>query len=230
MYFSPQNNGSTPFGSVATVIALALGLLATTTQGAIINYSGLTPLTPHFQSDGTTPIPADSSFTFELGAFEPGFVPTAGNTDDWLANWSPVTDAGGAPAAGSSTPFTTYTTVFGPTDGFADSVDLTHNNSPFQVGAQGYIWGYNHQGAADGDCQWILMTNSSDWLYPDTSAAITPTATWTVGNAAAAETVVGSISGSSMTLGRIEHPIPESSTFALLAMGFGMVTLRRRRA
>ena len=77
--------------------ALALGAITENSDAAsiTIGFSGGFPDTPQKLSSGSD-IPVDGSFTFELGAFAPGFTPTALNTDQWLSHWSVVTDGSGS--------------------------------------------------------------------------------------------------------------------------------------
>lgn len=85
----------------------------------------------------------DASFTFEVGAFSSGFVPTATNTGDWAANWVAL---GSAP----------YNTTF---SWFTGSALLNSNAPPFVAGGRAYMWGRN---AGD---EWILMANPA-WEWP----------------------------------------------------------------
>ena len=188
----------------------------------------------HFQSDGTTPIPADSGFYFELGSFAGGFIPTTANTDQWLANWSPVTDPGGTPLPEATTEFTSIPFFLGSFDGYVSQVTLEHNNAPFPANSQGYVWGYDNR-TEEGDAQWILLTNSTTWRYPDVSG-LGFSATWDVAGANPAETVAGTLTGGgstpiSMTLGNITIPpgVPEPSTAALSLTALALLSSRRRR-
>src|SRR6188768_3455574 len=40
----------------------------------------------NLESDGITPI--SDAFTIQLGAFDPGFIPSGANVDLWAANWN----------------------------------------------------------------------------------------------------------------------------------------------
>lgn len=210
-------------GVGAAVVMVAMKLHAAIT----INFSS-----PAFgvnqQSDGSL---LDSSFTFELGTFDNGFVPTAANTDNWLANWTPVVDSGGTPVPEATTPYGTITTIFGPTDGFGSSVDLDHNNSPFEINQQGYIWGYNSQTGAS---EWVLMTNTTPtdaWTYGDASG-LAFTETWTVGTSQAVLGDVNFDDGStfvSLRTAAVSAPVPEPATSLLAGGTLALLALRRRR-
>jgi hypothetical protein len=125
----------------------------------------------NLQSDGR---PLDRSFRFALGSFAAGFVPTAGNVDQWAAHWVPRGHA-----------------VYNPqTRSFAARTDYTTNPAPFLPANQAYIWGCN---GSISQGEWILATHPT-WTWPagDASPAA-PVLTWTIADAHA---VVGSINGS----------------------------------
>ena len=67
----------------------------------------------------------DTSVTFEIGTFAPGFVPRLSNRAQWASQWT-VLDR------------TTYnpTTKF-----FASTVQFDSNEVPFVAGRRAYIWG-----------------------------------------------------------------------------------------
>lgn len=172
-------------------------------KAADIVARGGQPGANHFQSDGTTPIPPDAGFFFEVGTFANGFIPNAANTDDWLANWSPITDASGAPRVDATDEYTTITSpLFGSFPGWDIQSELEHANAPFTPGTRGYVWGFDNR-TTPGSGQWILLTHSTDWTYPNGTSPIAPTETWTVGNANHSETLIGSVSGAEITLGAV---------------------------
>lgn len=221
--------------TTTTLLATAAlaAISATGADAVTINFgSSIQPGMQHFLSNGTEiPVAPDGSsgFFFQVGTFTGGFTPTAVNTDSWLANWSPVTTPAGAVLPDAEVEYTTHATAFSPVGAFTASFDLTHNNAPFSIGAQAYIWGYNTR-TAPGDAEWILITNSATWQFPNSGFG--SPVTWSVGNAATAETVVGSITGDSMQLGQvtIPGPVPEPSPAALaLAAAATAGALRRRR-
>ncbi len=115
------------------------------------------------QSDGA---PMDTSFTFELGSFDPSFTPTADNTDMWMNNWTLCPGgwlvergihAGGDP--GSLAPNT------GATNLFSGSVTLDSNSSPFSTSDQAYIWGFDdREGSGTGEWSWSrTMVGITRW-------------------------------------------------------------------
>ncbi len=224
-----------------SLLALAVTgvLCAQPADGAVtIRFSGGgLPGLPFYLSDGTTLAPTDSGIFFELGTFTDGFVPTADNTDQWLDHWVLVNDAAGQPLPQAKTPFTMISSIFGDQAGFRSELELEHNNGPFAMGARGYVWGYDNR-TEEGAGEWILMTNSTGWLYPDSGNAQGLPQTWSVATAAAGETVVGSVSpdGLTVTFGSVSVAgavaVPELSSTNLLAFGLltFLVTIRRRPA
>jgi hypothetical protein len=214
--------------TAAAIAALAMKIHAEVN----INF-GSTPFGTNLQSDGSA---MDSSFTFELGTFTGGFVPTAGNTDQWATNWTPVVDSGGTPLPDA---ITSYGTIpFGSSssfEGFNSEIALDHNTSPIDIGAQGYVWGYN---TLAGDGEWILLTNtdpSDKWTFGDASG-ITFSEAWTVGSAD--EAIVGAINFTdggaaiAMQTANVSLPpaVPEPSTTIVLAATAFAFAFRRRRA
>jgi hypothetical protein len=189
------------------------------------------------QSDGS---PLDTSFTFELGTFTDGFVPSSSNTDMWSDKWSPLSDATGSTEPGAITNYRTINGLFGETyDGFNSTADLAHNDDPFETSDQGYIWGYDSRGA--GQNEWVLITNdgtnpSDDpWLFPNTGGIGGFGEAWDV--AGADHAILGDINFlddkndfiSLQTASVNGPPVPEPSTALILGVGAATLGLRRRR-
>ena len=116
-------------------------------------------------------VPMDGAFHFELGVFSSGFVPTASNVGQWAAHWV-VADS------------ETYNVA---NKRFSGQFVVTHNNSPFTVGAKAWIFGYRNTPTGSE----TLLFRGSGWTWPAPDP-MNPVATeW---NAAAAnEVVLGSI-------------------------------------
>lgn len=213
--------------TAAAIAALAMKIHAEVN----INFSS-TPFGTNLQSDGSA---MDTSFTFELGTFTGGFVPTAVNTDQWAANWTPVVDSGGTTVPEAITSYGTTPSAFGDFDGFASEVTLDHNNAPFDIGSQGYVWGYD---TLAGDGEWILLTNTDpgdEWTFGDTSG-IAFSESWSVGSAG--EAIIGAINFTggggadiAMQTGDVSLPpaVPEPSTTVVLTATALAFALRRRR-
>jgi len=88
----------------------------------------------------------DAGFQFQLGVFTSGFVPDNSNMSDWSSHWVPAQT-------------TAYNST---TKSFTSDFIVTHNVSPFVVGAKGYIWGRKTTAL---DSEWILM-RSTNWTWP----------------------------------------------------------------
>ena len=117
-------------------------LLAATAHAETINWyciSNKTNLTGNGANMG-------ASFSFQLGVFSKGFVPTASNLNEWSTYW---TSAG---SAAYSTVYKSFTGIF----------VVTSNAAPFTVGAKAYVWGRSTSATGD---QWMLFRDTS-WTWP----------------------------------------------------------------
>ena len=85
----------------------------------------------------------DSSFTFQLGVFAAGFVPTVSNTAEWAGHWVSAQES-------------SYNTL---ASSFTNSITVSGNTAPFTVGAKAYVWGRGNGG------EWILFSNTG-WTWP----------------------------------------------------------------
>jgi hypothetical protein len=121
-----------------------------------------------YQADGST---MDASFTFELGTFTSGFVPTEFNLQSWEANWklldrSPLD----VPNQNVAAAFVIDT------NGNSNSPD-TDPNIVFAEGEQIYMWVFNTQAFNPGTSEWALISRTQpdpfasptvfDWVIPD---------------------------------------------------------------
>ena len=107
----------------------------------------------------------DKSYQFELGAFKAGFTPTAANTDLWLTNW----------VAAQRTTYDVVQRKFG------SSYTVTNNNAPMTQNAKAYIWGF---AGSELSGEWILITKTNSWLWPQPNDAMPPL-TFSTGSASA---------------------------------------------
>lgn len=92
--------------------------------------------------------PMDAQFRFELGVFINGFTPTAANTSQWAANWR-----------------STQRIRYNPSTGvrqFNAEFTVEDNDTPFNVGAAAYLWGFRGNAASS---EWILIRNTA-WSWP----------------------------------------------------------------
>lgn len=117
----------------------------------------------HVTPNGT---PLSSDTIAELGAFTPGFTPTAANVSQWKNNWQ----AANRSAYNASVGF------------FSGSHTITSNSGAFSTTQQGWVWVYNRSG------QWALYSKPS-WKWPNASDVLAQPVNWAVEDATI--TVIG---------------------------------------
>ena len=149
-----------------TIMAVTMGL-ASLGLAARVTWQS-TPGSTNTDSGGT---PFDGTVSFEIGTFEVGFTPTAGNVAQWASKWS-VIDR------------TTYNPEH---KFFASSAIFQDNEAPYTQGLQAYMWGTTGGSAPE----WILATNG-EWLWP--GADLSFPVKWNIEDASV--TVVGTINAS----------------------------------
>ena len=150
-----------------------------------------------FDSYGTR---LDASYTFELGAFDPSFTPTAGNVTLWAANWK-VFDS------------TTINTTF---DLFRSSAYMLDNGTSTSAfadpigydfrGLDAYIWGYNQKGYSTG-LEWVWFRAPS-WVFPASftpGPPLTPT-DWSISQLTAGDVPLWGRQGTAVGLGYASAP------------------------
>ena len=117
----------------------------------------------------------NGGFTFQLGAFEPGFTPTRTNLSEWLDHWTEAQSASYNP-----------TTKF-----FIGSFVYAQSQSPFLPSNHGYIFAFHRTVKTAGGDQgeWGLVSNPA-WKQPS-GEGICPPVQWSVSNAT--KVIVGSI-------------------------------------
>lgn len=125
-----------------TLLAVALLGATTSAQAAQVWFSSSID-GGHHTSTGA---PLGDDTIVELGAFAPGFVPTAANTSEWKQNWHSAArslyDAQNRWYNGTFT--------------------VPNNNGVYATGQQGWIWIYNRSG------EWCLFSKPS-WTWPSTA-------------------------------------------------------------
>ncbi len=128
----------------------------------------------NYLSSGS-PNALSDDFTFQLGAFKPGFTPSKANIGQWLDNWTPAQSASYNP-----------TTKF-----FTGSFVYSQSESPFLPSNRGYIFGFDRTAktAESNTGEWILVSNLN-WNWPS-GGGIAPPSQWSVSTAT--EVIVGSI-------------------------------------
>lgn len=150
-------------------------------------------------------------FVFQIGTFEDGFEPSAQNTDGWLGAWRPASDREGELLEGNTADYQTQLLggAFPPgmrANCFSNSVTLDHNEPPFDLGGQLFIWGYD-QRTTPGAAEWILITDPT-WIWPDGSANL-PASSYAVSGATTV--VLGEINGGSFEMKTAPVTVPDSS-------------------
>jgi hypothetical protein len=222
-------------------IALLIGLSAAPlSQGATIFWGSL-PSDTFYDSSGNS---LGSSFTFEVGTFAGGFVPTSGNMADWSANWD-VFDRiqAGAQWTANTSYIDSGSGVTHQVDGSSSSL-AADPSSIFAEGTQAYLWVYNSTVYGSGS-EWALLTdvnkgpgnNSfSDWQFPATTQQSGESYDWQIRDldtavfgGAASTQGPGNFSVDPGTFTLQTHAIPEPGSALLLGMA-GAFMFRRIRS
>ena len=146
-------------------------IAATSASAADINWNS-TIGSNNYTSEGAPHLMGEG-FTFELGSFSDGFVPSAANVSEWAGKWVSLDRD-----------------VYNPvTKFFASKASLTSNDQPFTPAVRPYIWGFD-QGAPG---EWLLVTNPG-WFWPFAGGGPQPPLTWSVG-ASGTVAIVGEVNG-----------------------------------
>lgn len=189
--------------------------------------------------------PLGGEFSFEIGSFDNGFVPTSGNYNDWAANWkvfdraydpTPTIPDDGDPEGWSEENQAFAGTVDHQFDGTSSSGDADPT-FVFQQGTVVYLWVYNTKDRNAGT-EWALVTDGvstgdsfSDWVFPD-PADTGGSHDWQLGDADLA--IYGSLAdipGGGITLQTSLVPVPEPGSLVLVGVAvMGALWHRRRQA
>ena len=120
-------------------IFFLLSSLIVSLEAAEISWRS-TPFETNETSQGNS---LTSEWTFHLGFFEAGFVPSPTNTSQWSQNWNTLD-------------------VSAYSDSFDRFVGVWEDDGTVPDGSQGYIWGFNRGSLTP---EWILMSES-EWTFP----------------------------------------------------------------
>jgi hypothetical protein len=187
----------------------------------------------------------DSTFTFEIGTFINGFVPTASNLTDWAANWT-IFDASGlntnAPVPNEG-PLNWFTSTATHQTNSQSSSLFTTPGSTFAQNTQAYLWAYDSK-AVSFTSEWALVTdlvasgnNGDSWRFPSPSNDI-GFLTWSLAdadNAVFGKLKDGTIAGGGdftvqpATFSLQTHQVPEPGGALLIASAGLLFMLRRAR-
>ncbi|MFT4548297.1 MAG: hypothetical protein ACI8XO_002205 [Verrucomicrobiales bacterium] len=192
---------------VGAAITLSIFTQGNTTAGTTIGFGSSVGATNLISSDAAMP----EGFLFQLGTFEGDFEPTSSNTDKWLLGWRPASDREGEPLEGNTAAYQTQELGGGFPPGFransfSSSVMLDHNEAPFDLGGQLYIWGYD-QRATPGAAEWILITDPA-WIWPDGSSNL-PATSYAVSSATVV--MLGEIKGDGFEMKTAVVTVSDSS-------------------
>lgn len=190
--------------------------------------------------------PLDGSFSFEIGSFAAGFVPTTSNINDWAANWkvfdrafdpTPADPNDGDPEGWNTVDQFFVGTVEHTATGGSSSPDA----NPSDIFAQGevvYLWVYNTKNREVGT-EWALVTDgtntgdtSSDWVFPDPADPSSVSYDWQLADADLA--IYGGLNGTTgggqpFTIQTSLVPVPEPGSMLLMGVaGLGLWLHRRR--
>jgi hypothetical protein len=223
------------------LLLLTAWLLPSLAQARTISWSNVVG-DDLFNSQGVT---LDASFTFEMGIFINGFVPTATNLNDWNSNWL-VFDA-----AIANDGWNVNAQFFSSS---AEQLSSGESSSGFAspgifpANAQAYLWVYNSKGVLDSS-EWALVSDFSPtgniegtdrWIFPapPTAQSVNLNLTWNLGDAETA--IFGAVqSGASQGGGSVSnqpgvfslqtYQVPEPGSALLIGAAGVLILMRRRR-
>ncbi len=228
-------------------VLFALILLTARSMASTINWSSQFNAAL-FTSAGQ---PLDTSFSFEIGTFLAGFVPTYHNTNQWEANWL-VFDRAFDPTPGDPNDgdpegwnipdqfFVGAAEHTGPL-GTSDSLYSTPG-AVFAQNSVAYLWVYNDKNIVPGS-EWALVTDNdslgntgNSWLFPDPNDLPGTSYEWKLEDADLA--VVGGVNGVRGEGDYTVDPgvfnlqtiaVPEPGSALLVALAAGALSIRRNR-
>ncbi len=142
---------------VAFITALLMAA-ATSAHGQTLNW-GSEVFSDLATSKG---VALDNTFVFEIGSFDPAFVPTTSNVSDWSGNWRIFDRAAFDPGSGY---FTSTVQMFRE----VSNPNTVHSDYPGAAninfsGLEAYLWVRNGTTPVKGT-EWLL-TRASNWTFP----------------------------------------------------------------
>ena len=183
----------------------------------------------------------DASYTFQLGAFDPAFTPTAGNVTLWAANWK-VFDQ-----ADFNVAFEVFQSTVDMLDDGTSTSAYAEPGYDFR-GLDAYVWGFKSPSTYGTGMEWVWFRAPS-WTFPttfDPGPPVTPT-DWSTSDLVAGDVplwgrqstavglgyasapgIAGTYTLQTYTIG--SEPIPEPSTIFVAALLVALAIWRRRKA
>jgi hypothetical protein len=178
----------------------------------------------------------DSSFEFELGAFNLGFIPDGNNMEDWDLNWKIFDTASYNQDFGY---FTSTVHVLSDVSGNVTSSNPNASPGNF-AGLVAYLWIRNEETPGE-NTEWLLV-RAGNWTFPLTAGDCCDTSVieWSVSDLNSGNTPLygkqGGVTGPgsygyTSTSGLQTHGfVPEPSAALLSLIACAVTLLRRRRA
>ena len=231
------------FLSIRRVLAVAAAVLcAAVPSRAEVVFNWGSPVYSTFRDSFGNPL--DASYTFQLGAFDPSFTPTAGNVSLWAANWK-VFDQ-----ADFNVDFEFFqSTVDMLDDGTTTSASPNATLGYDFRGLDAYIWGFKNPSTYGVGMEWVWFRDPS-WTFPttfDPGPPITPT-DWSTSDLVAGDVplwgrqstavglgyasapgVAGTYTLQTYTLNLGPDPIPEPSTIFVAVLLLALAVWHRRK-
>jgi hypothetical protein len=230
------------FPSLLLLLLVSFGILTPSLQARRITWSNEL-FDSLYDSQG---VPIDATFTFELGTFINGFVPTSSNLSLWEQNWI----AFDATTLDTSELFPGS----GPRNLFGSEADITAgggSSSPFAtpggvfpVNSLAYLWVYDSK-AVTFTSEWALVTDlvtatnlENNWRFPAPGTDTDLPLSWNLVDADTA--IFGAVqSGASQGGGNVSvepsqfslqtYQVPEPGGAVLVASAGILLLLRRSR-
>jgi hypothetical protein len=209
----------------AFIAAVLLAVSASKLEAQTLNW-GSVAFSDLYDSEGD---PLDSSYVFELGAFDMGFTPTTENTGDWFANWRVFDTAN-------------YNSANGVFTGTEQVNQVSNYESMFE-GLDAYIWVRNGSTPSP-ETEWFLARKSTGpdaWVFPDLDPGCCPNGEvtqWSMSHLGAETPVWGNQGGNlgggeysvTGTFDLQTHVVPEPASSLMALIASAVAAFRRRRS
>ena len=229
------------FASVRRVLAVAVAVFcAVVPARAEVVFNWGSPVYSTLRDSYGNPL--DASYTFQLGAFDPSFTPTAGNVALWEANWK-VFDQ-----ADFNVDFEFFQSTVDMLDDGTSTSAFAEPDYDFR-GLDAYVWGFKNPSTYGTGMEWVWFRAPS-WTFPlsfDPGPPVTPT-DWSTSDLVAGDVPLWGRQGTAVGLGYASapgisglytlqtytlnigpEPIPEPSTIIVAALLLALAVWHRRK-